>query len=201
MILLPLETEKAIMLNLSADFLWQDAASTSSPTGSGERELPLRALDTTAGNGNTAAQQRAARSAKTKKKGRKAPVPVIDLTIRMTESMQDMQTRLQEGEELFPRARRFGEKHPGARFSLLRIWSAPHFYRPMIVGENRESVSLETRQGFNYYKHAAARQSFVDAQGDSCEKCLTLEVSPASTHLWEMTTEGHNVQDALKWWM
>ncbi|RFU76443.1 mfs allantoate [Trichoderma arundinaceum] len=48
---------------------------------------------------------------------------------------------------LLPRAETFAGKHPGARFALLRLWSAPHFY-PLMVG-------LQNRQG----------NSFLDSVG------------------------------------
>jgi hypothetical protein len=43
---------------------------------------------------------------------------------------------------LVPLAQDFANSHPNARFSLLRIWSAPHFY-PLMVG-------LPSRQGISF---------------------------------------------------
>ncbi|KAF4975727.1 hypothetical protein FZEAL_7503 [Fusarium zealandicum] len=44
--------------------------------------------------------------------------------------------------QVLPCARRFAESHDGARFALLRLWSAPHFY-PLMVGlGNRQSTSF-----------------------------------------------------------
>ncbi|CAG9978536.1 unnamed protein product [Clonostachys byssicola] len=39
---------------------------------------------------------------------------------------------------LLPLAQKFASKHEGARFALLRLWSAPHFY-PLMVGPNNRS--------------------------------------------------------------
>jgi hypothetical protein len=50
---------------------------------------------------------------------------------------------------LLPHAQAFAGKHQGARFALLRLWSAPHFY-PLMVG-------LQNRQG----------NSFIDSVGRS----------------------------------
>ncbi|UKZ96115.1 uncharacterized protein TrAFT101_010916 [Trichoderma asperellum] len=49
--------------------------------------------------------------------------------------------------KLLPHAQAFASKHQGARFALLRLWSAPHFY-PLMVG-------LQNRQG----------NSFLDSVG------------------------------------
>jgi hypothetical protein len=48
---------------------------------------------------------------------------------------------------LLPHAQAFADKHHSARFALLRLWSAPHFY-PLMVG-------LQNRQG----------NSFLDSVG------------------------------------
>ncbi|KAK1239980.1 hypothetical protein MKX08_007422 [Trichoderma sp. CBMAI-0020] len=52
---------------------------------------------------------------------------------------------------LLPHAQAFASKHQGARFALLRLWSAPHFY-PLMVGQ-------QNRQG----------NSFVDSVGRTWE--------------------------------
>lgn len=49
--------------------------------------------------------------------------------------------------ELLPHAQSFAAKHPTARFSLLRLWSAPHYY-PFMVG-------LQNRQMFSFLDSAA----------------------------------------------
>jgi hypothetical protein len=53
--------------------------------------------------------------------------------------------------EMLPHARHFASAHENARFALLRLWSAPHFY-PLMVG-------LHNRQG----------ASFLDSVGRSWE--------------------------------
>ncbi|KAM5360707.1 hypothetical protein ACJZ2D_013585 [Fusarium nematophilum] len=53
--------------------------------------------------------------------------------------------------ELLPRAQKFAKTHRNARYALLRLWSAPHFY-PFMVG-------LHNRQG----------TSFLDSVGRSWE--------------------------------
>lgn len=53
--------------------------------------------------------------------------------------------------KLLPHAQAFASKHQGARFALLRLWSAPHFY-PLMVG-------LQNRQG----------NSFLDSVGPPWE--------------------------------
>ncbi|KAL6695704.1 hypothetical protein J3F84DRAFT_395134 [Trichoderma pleuroticola] len=44
--------------------------------------------------------------------------------------------------KLLPIAEDFTEKHPNARFALLRIWSAPHFYPLMLGIGNRQATSF-----------------------------------------------------------
>lgn len=47
---------------------------------------------------------------------------------------------------LLSRARTFTHHHPSARFALLRLWSAPHFY-PLIIGlEKRPSMTFSDSQ-------------------------------------------------------
>ena len=43
---------------------------------------------------------------------------------------------------LLPLARSFAEGHPTARFALLRLWTAPHFYPLMIGPQNRAANSF-----------------------------------------------------------
>ncbi|EXK24719.1 hypothetical protein FOMG_18573 [Fusarium oxysporum f. sp. melonis 26406] len=44
--------------------------------------------------------------------------------------------------EVIPTARTFSKNHPNARFALLRLWSAPHYY-PLMVGHfNRQYTSF-----------------------------------------------------------
>lgn len=45
-------------------------------------------------------------------------------------------------EQLLLNARTFANLHPNARFSLLRVWSASHFYPLMLGWDNRESTSF-----------------------------------------------------------
>ncbi|KAK2616617.1 hypothetical protein QQS21_000440 [Conoideocrella luteorostrata] len=49
--------------------------------------------------------------------------------------------------ELLPRAQEYALKNPSARFALMRLWSAPHFY-PLMVG-------LQNRQGCSFLDSAA----------------------------------------------
>ncbi|KAH7142034.1 hypothetical protein EDB81DRAFT_948268 [Dactylonectria macrodidyma] len=44
--------------------------------------------------------------------------------------------------ELLPKAQSFAAKHPTARFGLLRLWSAPHYYPFMVGLHNRQSMSF-----------------------------------------------------------
>lgn len=44
--------------------------------------------------------------------------------------------------ELLPVARSFNKAHPGARFALLRLWSASHFYPLMVGPGSRRSTSF-----------------------------------------------------------
>jgi hypothetical protein len=44
-------------------------------------------------------------------------------------------------------ARAFALKHPKARFSILRLWSAPHFYPLMIGPENHDATSFRDLTG------------------------------------------------------
>ncbi|KAK4693776.1 hypothetical protein P7C71_g3680, partial [Lecanoromycetidae sp. Uapishka_2] len=46
-------------------------------------------------------------------------------------------------EHLLSTARAFAKSHPNARFALLRLWSAPHFY-PLMVGLENRSLSSFT---------------------------------------------------------
>lgn len=43
---------------------------------------------------------------------------------------------------LLPLAQKFASKHEGARFALLRLWSAPHFYPLMVGPNNRENAGF-----------------------------------------------------------
>lgn len=47
-------------------------------------------------------------------------------------------------------ARKFAEKHPSARFAVLRIWSAPHFYPIMLRIWNRHNLSFTDAVGRNW---------------------------------------------------
>ncbi|KAL5383648.1 hypothetical protein DPSP01_005754 [Paraphaeosphaeria sporulosa] len=48
---------------------------------------------------------------------------------------------------LLDKARAFKEKHPGACFSALRMWSAPHFYPLMLgIGNRKEVAFLDDRE-------------------------------------------------------
>ncbi|RYP05154.1 hypothetical protein DL764_004008 [Monosporascus ibericus] len=47
-----------------------------------------------------------------------------------------------EWPDLLPAARRFAFKHVGARFAVLRLWTAPHFYPLMIRWNNRRLASF-----------------------------------------------------------
>lgn len=44
--------------------------------------------------------------------------------------------------KLLPHAQAFASKHQGARFALLRLWSAPHFYPLMVGFQNRQGNSF-----------------------------------------------------------
>jgi hypothetical protein len=44
--------------------------------------------------------------------------------------------------EFLPFAERFADKHVKARFAVLRVWSAPHFYPLMIGPQNRRMTSF-----------------------------------------------------------
>ncbi|KAF2638583.1 hypothetical protein P280DRAFT_471187 [Massarina eburnea CBS 473.64] len=48
---------------------------------------------------------------------------------------------------LVDKARKFASSNPNARFSVLRLWSAPHFYPLMIGLENRSMVSFLDDRG------------------------------------------------------
>jgi len=44
--------------------------------------------------------------------------------------------------QLLPLIQKFADRHPNARFALLRLWSAPHYY-PLMVGlHNRQCTSF-----------------------------------------------------------
>lgn len=45
--------------------------------------------------------------------------------------------------KLLPIAEDFAEKHQNARFALLRIWTAPHFYPLMLGMGNRQATSFQ----------------------------------------------------------
>jgi hypothetical protein len=45
-------------------------------------------------------------------------------------------------EPLISRARGFASKHSNARFAVLRLWSAPHFYPLMLGWNNRDNTSF-----------------------------------------------------------
>jgi hypothetical protein len=44
-------------------------------------------------------------------------------------------------------ARTFSSKHPNARFAILRLWSAPHFYPLMIGFDNQDGTSFRDLTG------------------------------------------------------
>jgi len=48
---------------------------------------------------------------------------------------------------LLSTARRFANRNPNARFALLRLWSAPHFYPLVVVLENRDLNSFTDALG------------------------------------------------------
>ena len=52
--------------------------------------------------------------------------------------------------ELLERARYFSQKHPQARFAILRLWSAPHFYPLMLGGDNRYHTSFVDLTGRSF---------------------------------------------------
>ncbi|KAF5009291.1 hypothetical protein FDECE_4503 [Fusarium decemcellulare] len=72
--------------------------------------------------------------------------------------------------KLMPRAEEFAKKHANARFALLRLWSAPHFY-PLMVG-------LMNRQG----------TSFLDSAGRSWEWKFVPKDMPGSEFSAHHTT-------------
>ncbi|KAF5978634.1 major facilitator superfamily transporter [Fusarium coicis] len=49
--------------------------------------------------------------------------------------------------EVIPTARTFSQKHPAARFALLRLWSAPHYYPFMVGLFNRRNTSFLDSRG------------------------------------------------------
>jgi hypothetical protein len=51
---------------------------------------------------------------------------------------------------LLDKARSFAAQHPSARFALLRMWSAPHFYPLMIGPGNRDATSFADLTGRMY---------------------------------------------------
>lgn len=44
--------------------------------------------------------------------------------------------------ELLPIAQQFAQKNPSARFALLRLWSAPHFYLIVLDPEDRNKLAF-----------------------------------------------------------
>ena len=50
-------------------------------------------------------------------------------------------------DHFLPIAKRFVVKHPEARFALLRVWSAPHFYPLMLGLDNRDGTSFTDGMG------------------------------------------------------
>ncbi|KAM0425389.1 hypothetical protein ACHAPT_009446 [Fusarium lateritium] len=73
--------------------------------------------------------------------------------------------------QVLPAARTFAETHSGARFALLRLWSAPHFY-PLLVG-------LSSRQA----------TSFLDSAGRSWEWKFVPKDLPGSEVSAHTTTQ------------
>ncbi|CVL02188.1 uncharacterized protein FMAN_08270 [Fusarium mangiferae] len=49
--------------------------------------------------------------------------------------------------QVIPTARSFSQKHPTARFALLRLWSAPHYYPFMVGIFNRRNTSFLDSRG------------------------------------------------------
>ncbi|KAF4452302.1 mfs allantoate protein [Fusarium austroafricanum] len=49
--------------------------------------------------------------------------------------------------EVLPPARTFSSKHTNARFALLRLWSAPHYYPQMVGLFNRQNTSFLDSRG------------------------------------------------------
>ncbi|PNP74678.1 hypothetical protein FNYG_12014 [Fusarium nygamai] len=49
--------------------------------------------------------------------------------------------------QVIPTARTFSEKHPTARFAVLRLWSAPHYYPFMVGMFNRRNTSFLDSRG------------------------------------------------------
>lgn len=72
---------------------------------------------------------------------------------------------------VLPRAESFAEKNKGARYALIRLWSAPHFY-PLMVG-------LGNRQN----------TSFLDSAGRSWEWKFMPKDMPGSEYSAHHTTE------------
>ncbi|RMJ18642.1 hypothetical protein CDV36_001762 [Fusarium kuroshium] len=73
--------------------------------------------------------------------------------------------------QVMPAAESFAEKNPGARFALIRLWSAPHFY-PLMVGPfNRQNTS------------------FLDSAGRSWEWKFVPKDMPGSEYSAHHTTE------------
>jgi hypothetical protein len=80
--------------------------------------------------------------------------------------------------KLLPRAEAFASKHQNARFALLRLWSAPHFY-PLMVG-------LQNRQG----------NSFLDSVGRPFEWKFVNKDMPGSEFSIHLTVSSR--LDVLK---
>ena len=68
----------------------------------------------------------------------------IDYTwmTEMTERQQKRQWGVLDDPDLLEKAGAYDKAHPGARFSVLRVWSAPHFWPLMLGFDNRENTSF-----------------------------------------------------------
>ena len=85
---------------------------------------------------------------------------VLTDSLRMTASIQPPPSP----DHLLQTARAFAHKHEGARFAILRLWSAPHFY-PLMVGlENRVNTQ------------------FTDGLGRAWEFCFVPKDMPGSEY-------------------
>jgi len=67
-------------------------------------------------------------------------------TIRMAPIMEDPATV----PAFKPTARAFSLKYPKARFAILKIWSAPHFYPLMIGADNHDPTSFRDLVGRHF---------------------------------------------------
>ena len=70
--------------------------------------------------------------------------PDLDIDFRVIESdikfPRDLNTNVPSKEQLLSTARSYANGHPTARFALLRLWSAPHFY-PLMIGYDRRDMT------------------------------------------------------------